>query len=118
LLTLSLLFIFYFQGNKIMAAAERSASIIINWEPSGTVNTNELKRLLMEKEIDSKVAAMKQIVSMMVNGENLNSMFMPVTQFAGPARDNSLKKLLLLYYEVIDKRGPDGRLKQEMIMVW
>jgi len=100
------------------AAAERPASIIVNWEPEQPVNMMELKSALAEKEVSTKIGAVKQIVSMITNGENLSNLFMTVTQYTATNNDHYLKKLLLLYWEVIDKRGPDGKLKPEMIMFW
>jgi len=35
-----------------------------------------------------------------------------------PSRSKPLKKLLQFYWEVCPKTNPDGKLKQEMILVW
>jgi len=44
-------------------------------------------------------------------------MLMVVIRFIVPSDDHKLKKLLLIYWEVIDKTGPDGKLLPEMILV-
>src|SRR5271156_1515830 len=35
-----------------------------------------------------------------------------------PSKSKPLKKLLHFYWEVCPKTNPDGKLKQEMILVW
>lgn len=45
-------------------------------------------------------------------------LLMTVIRFVVPSDDHKLKKLLLIYWEVIDKTGPDGKLLPEMILVW
>lgn len=35
-----------------------------------------------------------------------------------PCKNKQLKKMLGIYWEVCHKRGSDGKLKQEMILVW
>ena len=34
-----------------------------------------------------------------------------------PQDDHALKKLLLIYWEIVPKHGPDGKLLHEMILV-
>lgn len=43
---------------------------------------------------------------------------MPIIQFVLPSRHKQLKKLLHFYWEVCPKYDDDGKLKQEMILVW
>lgn len=43
---------------------------------------------------------------------------MPIIQFVLPSRNKQLKKLLHFYWEVCPKYDDDGKLKQEMILVW
>jgi coatomer subunit beta len=35
-----------------------------------------------------------------------------------PSKSKPLKKLLLIYWEICPKLNPDGKLKQEMVLVW
>jgi len=53
----------------------------------------------------------------MQQGENLNSLLMHVIRFAMPAQDHEIKKLLLIYWEMFDKRNDQGKLLPEMILV-
>ena len=43
---------------------------------------------------------------------------MPVIQYIMPSKNKALKKLLHFYWEVCPKYDENGKLKQEMILVW
>lgn len=53
----------------------------------------------------------------MLNGERFPSLLMPVIQYVMPQRDHTLKKLLLIFWEIVPKTTPDGKLLHEMILV-
>ena len=44
-------------------------------------------------------------------------LLMTVIRFCVPCDDHKIKKLLLFYWEVVEKTGPDGKLLPEMILV-
>lgn len=43
---------------------------------------------------------------------------MPIIQYVMPSKNKQLKKLLHYYWEVCPKYDDNGKLKQEMILVW
>lgn len=43
---------------------------------------------------------------------------MPCIQFVLPSKDKRIKKLLHFYWEICPKLDENGKLKQEMILVW
>ena len=45
-------------------------------------------------------------------------LLMPIIQYVMPTRNKQLKKLLHFYWEVCPKYDENGKLKQEMILVW
>ena len=45
-------------------------------------------------------------------------LLMPVIQYVMPSKNKALKKLLHFYWEVCPKYDDNGKLKQEMILVW
>ncbi|KAG0002775.1 coatomer subunit beta, partial [Modicella reniformis] len=53
----------------------------------------------------------------MLNGDPLNSLLMPVIMNVMRSRNKQLKKLVHFYLEICPKTSPDGKLKQEMILV-
>lgn len=61
---------------------------------------------------------MKKILTIMLNGDPMPGLLMHVIRFIMPAKSKSLKKLLLMYWEICPKTNPDGKMKQEMILVW
>jgi coatomer subunit beta len=54
----------------------------------------------------------------MLQGDLMPDLIMHVIRFVLPSKNKSLKKLLLVYWEICAKKNPDGKLKQEMILVW
>lgn len=45
------------------------------------------------------------------------SLLMTVIRFVMPSQDHTLKKLLLIFWEIVPKYSSDGKLMQEMILV-
>jgi coatomer subunit beta len=41
-----------------------------------------------------------------------------VIRFVVVSKNKTLKKLCLIYWEIVPKKNPDGKLKQEFILVW
>ncbi|KAK9449770.1 adaptin N terminal region-domain-containing protein [Limtongia smithiae] len=64
-----------------------------------------------------KIEAMKHILIIMLNGDPMPSLLMHVIRFVMPSKSKALKKLLQFYWEICPKLNPDGKLKQEMILV-
>lgn len=77
----------------------------------------ELKQVLETGKDDFKIDAMRRILLMMLNGDPLNGILMHVIRFVMPSKNKSLKRLLLIYWEICPKYNSDGKLKQEMILV-
>ena len=42
---------------------------------------------------------------------------MTIIRFVMPNADHTIKKLLLIFWEIVPKNTPDGKLMQEMILV-
>lgn len=76
-------------------------------------------RMELEKGTDeSKVETMKQILTIMLNGDSMPTLLMHIIRFVMPSKYKPLKKLLYFYYEICPKLDSTGKLKQEMILVW
>ncbi|TPX35212.1 hypothetical protein SmJEL517_g02342 [Synchytrium microbalum] len=76
----------------------------------------ELKNQLENGRDDVKIETMKKILLIMLNGDPLLGCLMHVIRFIMPSKNKSLKKLLLVYWEICPKHNPDGKLKQEMVL--
>uniref|UniRef100_A0A0N4UD90 Adaptin_N domain-containing protein n=1 Tax=Dracunculus medinensis TaxID=318479 RepID=A0A0N4UD90_DRAME len=61
---------------------------------------------------------LKKLMLMVMNGEKLSpSLMMNVIRFCLPTSDHTIKKLLLLFWEIVPKTDNDGKLLHEMILV-
>ncbi len=78
----------------------------------------ELKTHLEKGTDESKVETMKRILTIMLNGDSMPTLLMHIIRFVMPSKSKPLKKLLYFYYEICPKLDSNGKLKQEMILVW
>uniref|UniRef100_A0A0K0FY78 Coatomer subunit beta n=1 Tax=Strongyloides venezuelensis TaxID=75913 RepID=A0A0K0FY78_STRVS len=78
----------------------------------------KLKQLLEKGDIKTKTDALKKLIFLIQNGEKIgNGMIMHVIRFCLLTNDHYLKKLLLIFWEIVPKTDSDGKLLQEMILV-
>ena len=78
-----------------------------------TVETN-----ISEKgDLRIKTEALKKVIQQILNGEKMPSLLMVIIKFLMPLDDHTIKKLLLIFWEIVPKTGQDGKLLQEMILV-
>ena len=64
-----------------------------------------------------KTAALKRVMYHILNGEKMPGLLMTIIRFVLPLQDHTIKKLLLVFWEIVPKTQPDGKLLQEMILV-
>eukprot|EP00040_Diaphanoeca_grandis_P026421 m.147900 g.147900 ORF g.147900 m.147900 type:complete len:940 (+) comp30569_c0_seq2:169-2988(+) len=77
----------------------------------------ELKKDLEQKKVDIKIEALKKVIRMIMAGERFPSLVMTIIRYVMPNDDHMLKKLLSIYWEIVPKHGPDGKLLHELILV-
>ncbi|KAL1114817.1 hypothetical protein AAG570_007641 [Ranatra chinensis] len=101
-----------------MALVEQPCYTLINF-PSDLEPPNEmqLKADLERGDVKTKIEALKNIIHMIANGERLPGLLMHIIRFVLPLQDHTLKKLLLIFWEIVPKTTQDGKLLQEMILV-
>ncbi|KAH0620914.1 hypothetical protein JD844_021820 [Phrynosoma platyrhinos] len=101
-----------------MTAAENVCYTLIivpmDSEPPSEIS---LKNDLEKGDVKSKTEALKKVIIMILNGEKLPGLLMTIIRFVLPLQDHTIKKLLLVFWEIVPKTTPDGRLLQEMILV-
>lgn len=61
---------------------------------------------------------MRTIIQLHLNGENQQQQLMTVIQYVVPSKSKPLKKLALMFWEIVEKTGKDGKLLPELILVW
>lgn len=99
-----------------MAAIEKHCTLLINYD-KGTFSATNIKELLQEEEEETKIMGMRQLILMMLNGENMTPLIMDVIRFCLPVEQFQLKKLCYLFLESVDKTDVHGGMLPEMILV-
>lgn len=91
---------------------------VIIFTSSTFVITNFFQFKLTEKgEIGTKIETLKKVIQLMLNGEKLPGLLMTIIRFVLPLQNHTIKKLLLIYWEIVPKVSGDGKLLHEMILV-
>ncbi|CAK9823716.1 Coatomer subunit beta [Anthophora retusa] len=87
--------------------------------PTDTEPLNELqlKQDLEKGDVQTKIDALKKTIHMILRGDRLPGLLMTIIRFVLPLQDHTIKKLLLIFWEIVPKTSPDGKLLQEMILV-
>lgn len=103
-----------------MAKVERHCTLLVSRDESrgAPPSLEEIATDLQSKDMAAKVEALKNTIMMHLNGEDPSKLLMTVIQYCLTKEDHTLQKLLQVYWEVVDKYGPGGELKPEMILVW
>lgn len=68
-------------------------------------------------DIKKKIEALKKTIGIILSGEKIPGLLMIIIRFVLPLQDHTIKKLLLIFWEIVPKTTPDGKLLQEMILV-
>ena len=92
-------------------------TIINNSSLSEPPNEQQLKHDIEHGDIKLKISILKKIIQLVLNGERLPGLLMPIIRFILLSNDHQIKKLLLVFWEVWPKSSPDGKLLPEMILV-
>ena len=82
-----------------------------------TPSETQLKEDLEKGDPRKKAEALKKVIFMITNGEKIPGILMTIIRFVLPSQDHTIKKLLLIFWEIVPKTHPDGKLLQEMILV-
>jgi hypothetical protein len=104
------------QPNKIMS--EPCYTVVAADDDRDSPTQQDLKSQLENGRDDQKIETMKKVLTAMLNGDPMPGLLMHVIRFVTPSKNKTLKKLCLLYWEICPKLQPNGKLKQEMVLVW
>jgi coatomer subunit beta len=72
---------------------------------------------LEKGDVKVKTEALKRVIYQIINGDKMPGLLMVIIRFVLPSHNHMIKKLLLIFWEIVPKLGPDGKLLQEMILV-
>lgn len=102
-----------------MATFLESSYTLVHQDNTADVQSQQELKTQLEKGTDeAKLETMKRVLSIMLNGDPMPGLLMHIIRFVMPSKSKPLKKLLYLYYEICPKLDANGKLKQEMILVW
>ncbi|ETE67786.1 Coatomer subunit beta, partial [Ophiophagus hannah] len=107
----------FIKKTKMTAAENVCYTLIIVPMDSEPPSEISLKNDLEKGDVKLKTEALKKVIIMILNGEKLPGLLMTIIRFVLPLQDHTIKKLLLVFWEIVPKTTPDGRLLQEMILV-
>ncbi|CAH0629153.1 unnamed protein product [Chrysodeixis includens] len=101
-----------------MAGVEQPCYTLINFPTdSEPYNEMQLKLDLEKGDTKKKIEALKKTIGIILSGEKIPGLLMIIIRFVLPLQDHMIKKLLLIFWEIVPKTTPDGKLMQEMILV-
>ncbi|CAG9313965.1 unnamed protein product [Blepharisma stoltei] len=91
--------------------------LIIDYEVLSPPSNQEIAKILEKGTEEEKIDAMKTLILMILQDDHYPRMIMTIVQHAMRVESKEMKKLLLLYWEAIEKTNPDGTIKDEMVML-
>lgn len=100
-----------------MSVTEQACYTLISTPDSDYPSQDQLRKELEIGDIKAKTEALKKVIYIILNGEKIPGILMAVVKFVLPLQDHNIKKLLLIFWEIIPKTSPDGKLLHEMILV-
>ena len=68
-------------------------------------------------DLRTKTEALKKVIETIMRGEKMQSILMTIIRFVMPLQDHVIKKLLLIFWEVVPKYSANGKMLHEMILV-
>jgi len=95
----------------------KPCSVLIDYEVEKAPEAQQVSKLLEKGSTEEKIDALKTLILMMIHDDTFPRMMMTVVQHCLKEDHKDIKKLLLLYWEVLEKTNADGKLKEEMILL-
>lgn len=93
-------------------------TLIHDADDSGDNPTEQTLRKDLEMgKVPQKIDALKKLIRLIIQGEKFPNLLMVIIRFVMPCDDHTIKKLLLIYWEIVPKTKPDGHLLHELILV-
>lgn len=100
-----------------ISSQELNSTLLVTLSKTNTMSSNEIKHALEEGDTMKRANALECIIRMHLNGESQNHMIMTVIKYITPIDDHYIKKLVLYFWEVVDKLDKDGKLLSVIILI-
>eukprot|EP01084_Bolivina_argentea_P026923 50052_1 len=102
-----------------MAIVERRCPLLLcSLDSESTPKIEDLLSILEKGTEDEKIETLKKIIHCIISGIDMSRLTMQIIKFCLRSKSHEIKKLLQIYWEVLDKKDlSTGKLKPEMILV-
>jgi coatomer subunit beta len=99
------------------STVDKHCTFLISTEKSSSLQQEDICKDIENSDIPAKVRGLKSAIIGLIAGEVYPRVLMTVIRFCITQDDHEIKKLLMLYWEIVPKYAPDGKLMPEMILV-
>ena len=91
-------------------------SYTISYDIDNIPTNPELIEAFSKGEPQAKKEALLKHIKCIINDQHTQPLIMPVIQYIAPLEDHAIKKLLFIFWEIVEKKKPDGSMITEMIL--
>ncbi|KAI8982127.1 adaptin N terminal region-domain-containing protein [Mycotypha africana] len=98
-------------------ATDLCYTLVYQDDATETPSIQEFQRAFERGPDEVRIETMKKLLVIMLNGDPMEKLLLHVIRFVLPSKNKQLKKLLQFYWEICPKTKPDGKLKDEFILV-
>lgn len=84
--------------------------LLIHSDSTEPVQVMKLKEKFEKGTDEEKIDALKKTILYLLSGEQAPQLLVPIIRFVMPSKNHKIKKLLLLYWEVVDKGSRDDTM--------
>lgn len=96
---------------------EKSCTLLVHFDKGTPAIANEIKEALEGSDVPAKIDALKKAIMLLLNGETIPQLFITIVRYVVPSEDHTIQRLLLLYFEIIEKTDSKGMVLREMILI-
>ncbi|KAI9312816.1 adaptin N terminal region-domain-containing protein [Dichotomocladium elegans] len=100
-----------------MATTDLCYTLVHQDDATEAMTLQEFQRALERGSDEVRIQTMQKLLVIMLNGDPMEKLLLHVIRFVLPSKNKQLKKLLHFYWEICPKTKPDGKLKEEFILV-
>ncbi|KAI9497597.1 adaptin N terminal region-domain-containing protein [Zychaea mexicana] len=100
-----------------MATTDLCYTLVHQDDASEQPSLQDFQRALEKGSDEVRIQTMQKLLIIMLNGDPMEKLLLHVIRFVLPSKNKQLKKLLHFYWEICPKTKPDGKLKEEFILV-
>jgi len=101
----------------LTSAIDKNCTYLISNDKLASLQQEDICKDLESADVANKIKGIKNSIMALLSGESMPRVLMTVIRFCINQEDHQIKKLLMLYWEIVPKYSIDGKLLPEMILV-